>query len=77
MIRIIRIVVVLFLVRAFIIRHDNKAERVFSLAGRVFNDYMYTQNMQSQKLEERMWANVNAHAIKKLEKKVASAVAEV
>ena len=51
------------------------AERVFSLAGRIFNDY--TQNMQSEKLEERMWAKVNQHAIKKLQKKVGSAVAGV
>jgi hypothetical protein len=33
------------------------AERVFSLAGRVFGDH--TQNMNPQTLEERMWAKCN------------------
>ena len=52
-----------------------KNHRTASLAGRIFNDY--TQNMQSEKLEERMWAKVNHDAIKKLQKKVNNAVAGV
>jgi hypothetical protein len=33
------------------------AERVFSLAGRIYSDL--TQGMTAQKLEERMWAKIN------------------
>ena len=33
------------------------AERVFSLAGRLYNDY--AQNLTEQNLEDRMWAKVN------------------
>ena len=35
------------------------AERVFSLAGRLYNDY--AQNLTEQNLEERMWAKINRH----------------
>ena len=42
------------------------AERIFSLAGRVFNDH--TQNLTPQNLEERMWAKCNRGKIDQLVK---------